>query len=422
MELTRTTTTLPAAQGLPVRRNARSILRYLRYFGPAFLVSVGYMDPGNWATDIEGGSRFNYQLLWVILVASLIAIFLQIMAAKLGIATGKGLAENIRDHYPRPLRLAMWGVMEIAMIATDLAEFMGSALGISLLFHIPLLPAVLITGLDVLLIIYLEHFGFRVVEIVIIGLVMVVGWAYIIEILMVQPVVGDMLQGMFIPSWSKDGMLVAIGILGATVMPHNLFLHSTQVKTRLKPGINKRRIFNMAKMDTIVALNAAFLVNSAILIMAAAVFFKSGQVVTEIDQAYYTLIPLAGASAATIFAVALLASGISSSVTGTMAGQIVMEEFLHLKIAPWKRRLFTRLVVMVPAVIAVVLGTPPLQLLIVSQVLLAFVLPVAILPLIDMTRRKGLMGEFANSRFTTTIAVVILAGIVGANMLLLFNR
>lgn len=396
--------------------------KYLRWFGPAFLVSVGYMDPGNWATDIEGGSRFNYQLLWVILASSFIAIFLQILSAKLGIATGKGLAENCRDTYPRPVRWALWVIMELAMIATDLAEFMGSALGISLLFHIPLLPAVLITGLDVLLILWLEHFGFRVVELVIIGLVMLVGWAYVIEIFLVQPQWHDVFKGMFIPTWNPSSVMVAVGILGATVMPHNLFLHATQMKTRLSPGVDKRRLFFMARLDTFVALNAAWLVNSAILILSAAVFFRNGHVVTEIDQAYRTLTPLAGPLAASLFAVALLASGISSSVTGTMAGQIVMEEFLHLKIAPWKRRIVTRLIVIVPTVVAVLIGTEPLQLLVVSQVALSFVLPFAILPLIDLTRRQRLMGEFRNSRLSTFVASAILVFIVGANALLLWTK
>jgi len=410
-----------AARRAQLRAQIPALWRMLRWFGPAFLVSVGYMDPGNWATDIEGGSRFSYQLLWVILASSLIAIFLQSMAAKLGIATGKGLAENIRDHYPRPVRLALWVIMELAMIATDLAEFMGSALGIALLFHIPLLPAVLITGLDVLFILWLEHFGFRVVEVVIIGLVALVGWAYVIEILMVQPSWSGVFKGMFIPTWNSSSMLVGIGILGATVMPHNLFLHSTQVKTRIKAGISKRKLLQFARIDTFVALNAAWLVNSAILIMSAAVFFRNGQIVTEIDQAYHTLSPLAGPLAATLFGVALLASGISSSVTGTMAGQIVMEEFLHLKVAGWKRRLITRAVVMVPVLIAVLAGSQPLQLLIISQVALSFVLPFAIFPLIDLTRRANLMGEFRNKRLTTVIASVILIFIVSANGLLLWS-
>jgi manganese transport protein len=399
-----------------------AVLNGLRWFGPAFLVSVGYMDPGNWATDIEGGSRFSYQLLWVILASSLIAIFLQVMSAKLGIATGKGLAENSRDTYPRPIRLALWAIMEMAMIATDLAEFMGSALGISLLFHIPLLPAVLITGLDVLFILWLERFGFRVVEVVIIGLVMLVGWAYVIEILMVQPAWSGVFRGMVIPTLNSNSLLVAVGILGATVMPHNLFLHSTQIKTRLTPGVDKRRVLRMARLDTFVALNAAWLVNSAILIVSAAVFFRNGQIVTQLDQAYHTLSPLAGPLAASLFAVALLASGISSSVTGTMAGQIVMEEFLHLKVAAWKRRIVTRLIVIVPTVIAIAAHAEPLQLLIISQVALSCVLPFAIIPLIDLTRRKKLMGEFRNSRLTTFAAVAILVFIVGANVLMLWSQ
>jgi manganese transport protein len=358
--------------------------------------------------------------LWVILASSLIAIFLQSMSAKLGIATGKGLAENCRDAYPRPIRLALWFIMELAMIATDLEEFMGSALGISLLFHIPLLPAVIITGLDVLFILWLEHFGFRVVEVVIIGLVALVGWAYVIEILMVQPSWRGVFQGMFIPTWNGASILVGVGILGATVMPHNLFLHSTQMKTRITPGVSKRKLLRFARIDTFVALNAAWLVNSAILIMSAAVFFRNGQVVTAIDEAYHTLSPLAGPLAATIFGIALLASGISSSVTGTMAGQIVMEEFLHLKIAVWKRRLVTRAIVMAPVLIAVLAGSQPLQLLIISQVALSFVLPFAIFPLIDLTRREKLMGEFRNNRLTTVIASAILVFIVGANVMLLW--
>jgi manganese transport protein len=407
-------------------QNERSGIRQgwwkaLLAFGPAFLVSVGYMDPGNWATDIEGGSRFNYQLLWVILASSIVAIFLQTLSAKLGIATGKGLAENVRDTYPRRARLGLWFIMELAMIATDLAEFMGSALGISLLFHLPLLTSVLITGLDVLFILWLEHFGFRAVEVVIIGMVMLVGWAYVIEIVLVRPDIGGVARGMFIPQWSPSSILVAIGILGATVMPHNLFLHATQMKTRLTPGVDKRRLLLLARIDTFVALNAAWLVNSAILIVSAAVFFRNGVVVTEIDQAYRSLSPLAGPLAATLFAVALLASGISSSVTGTMAGQIVMEEFLHLHIRPWVRRVITRLMVMIPAVVAVAAGAQPLNLLVVSQAALALVLPFAIFPLIDLTRRKDIMGEFANKRVTTVVASIILVGIVAANALLLWQ-
>jgi manganese transport protein len=410
------------ATALQNERNAgRGWWKTLLVFGPAFLVSVGYMDPGNWATDIEGGSRFNYQLLWVILASSIIAIFLQTLSAKLGIATGKGLAENVRDVYPRRARLGLWFIMELAMIATDLAEFMGSALGISLLFHLPLLTSVLITGLDVLFILWLEHFGFRAVEVVIIGMVMLVGWAYVIEIVLVRPDLGGVARGMFIPTWSPSSILVAIGILGATVMPHNLFLHATQMKTRLTPGVDKRRLFLLARIDTFVALNAAWLVNSAILIVSAAVFFRNGVVVTEIDQAYRSLTPLAGPLAATLFAVALLAAGVSSSVTGTMAGQIVMEEFLHLHIRPWVRRVITRLMVMIPAVVAVAAGAQPLNLLVVSQAALALVLPFAIFPLIDLTRRKDLMGEFANKRITTVVASVILVGIVAANALLLYQ-
>jgi manganese transport protein len=399
-----------------------TVLRLLRNFGPAFLVSVGYMDPGNWATDIQGGASFNYQLLFVILLSGWIAIFLQIMSARLGIATGKGLAANCRDTYSPRVRFGLWLGMEIAVIATDLAEFLGSALGISLLFHLPLMTATLITGLDVLFILWLEQFGFRAVEIVIIGLVMLVGWAYVIELLIAQPNWGEVAKGVVIPNLTGSNLLVAIGILGATVMPHNLFLHATQITTRLTPGVDKRRVLLWAKIDTFVALNAAWLVNSAILIMAAAVFFGSGHTeVAAIDTAYKTLIPIVGSGAAILFAVALLASGLSSSVTGTMAGQIVTEEFWHIKIAPWKRRFITRGIVMVPAVLAVAIFTNPLEILVVSQVALSFMLPFAIIPLIDLTRRHKLMGEFANSRLTNVIAVGVLAFIIVANVMLLYT-
>jgi manganese transport protein len=393
----------------------RNLLRVLWAFGPAFLVSVGYMDPGNWATDIEAGSRFNYQLLWVILLSTLMSVFLQILSAKLGIATGKGLAENCRDQYPRRVRIGLWITMEVAMIATDLAEFMGSAIGISLLFHMPLLPAMLITTLDVFFILWLEHYGFRVVEVVIIGLIALVGWGYIVEILIAQPAWPDVLRSTFIPTWNPSGMLVGIGIIGATVMPHNLFLHSTQIKTRLNRDMPKRNVLRMARLETFIALGAAFLVNAAILIMSASVFFRNGHVVTELEEAYKTLIPLVGPLAGTAFAIALLASGLSSSVTGTMAGQIVMEEFLHLRLAPWKRRILTRGLLVVPTFIALALGFSPLDLLIFSQIALSILLPIAIVPLIDFTRRKKLMGEFRNKRLTTIVASTILVFLVCAN-------
>lgn len=411
-------TTLPAPKSLIGRRR---IIRNLWALGPAFLVSVGYMDPGNWATDIEGGSRFNYELLWVIVFSTIVSIFLQTLSAKLGIATGKGLAENCRDQYPRPLRLILWFLMELAMIATDLAEFMGSAIGISLLFHIPLLPAVIVTGFDVMLILWLERYGFRAIELVIIGLIGVVGIGYIVEIILSQPAWSEVVRHMFIPTWNPSSLYLAIGIIGATVMPHNLFLHSTQIKTRLRPEVSKKDLIRLSRADTFLALGSAWLVNSAILMMAAAVFYRNATVVTEIDQAYKTLVPLLGGAAGTIFAVALLASGISSSTTGTMAGQIVMEEFLHLKIRPWKRRLVTRLIVMVPTLIAVIAGRSPLELLVFSQAILSFLLPIAVIPLIDLTSRKSLMGEFRNSRLTILIAIGTLIFLITANATVLWQ-
>jgi manganese transport protein len=396
----------------------------MRYLGPAFLVSVGYMDPGNWATDIEGGSRFGYTLLWVIFLSNMMAILLQTLSAKLGIATGKDLAQNCREKYSRPTSLFLWFTAELAMIATDLAEFLGSALAIYLLFHIDMFTAVLITGFDVLLILALQRYGFRPLEYAIITFVATIGVCYVVELFFASPNWSIIPYHIVVPKINSESILVAIGILGATVMPHNLYLHSNIIQSRLseKPtSEEKKKIFRFAKLDTIIALNGAWFVNSAILIMSAGAFYTRNLEIVSIEEAHKTLEILFGGMSALVFALALLASGISSSTTGTMAGQIVMEGFLEIKIRPWLRRLILRLIVMVPAIIAIAMGMNPLQLLVLSQVFLSFQLPFAIIPLIKFTKDKTMMGELANKQWVTNLAIVCAVIIIALNVLLLYR-
>ncbi|MGE5591536.1 MAG: Nramp family divalent metal transporter [Bacillota bacterium] len=404
-------------------RRFRSLRRLLAYLGPAFVVSVGYMDPGNWATDLEGGSRFAYRLIWVLLASNLMAIFLQNLSAKLGIATGKTLAEQCRDEYGKATSYFLWGTAELAMIATDLAEFLGSALGIHLLFDIPLLPAVLLTSLDVFLLLALDRFGYRAVEAAIISLVGVVGLGYIIEIVLARPDIPAVLRGTFVPSLDSASLLVAIGMLGATVMPHNLYLHSSLAQNRVQrqDPEHKKEVYRFAMLDSVVALNGAFFVNAAILIMAAATFHHTGLEVASIEEAHRTLTPLLGPLSAFVFALALLASGISSSTTGTLAGQVVMEGFLHLRWRPWVRRVVSRSVTMVPAIIAIASGVDPMKMLVLSQVFLSFQLPFAIIPLVRFTSDRRLMGPFVNRGWVTAIAYAVATLIIGLNVWLLYS-
>jgi manganese transport protein len=397
--------------------------RALGLFGPAFVISVGYMDPGNWATDLDGGSRFAYRLLWVLLVSNIMAILLQTLSAKLGIATGRDLAQLCRERYSRPVAYGLWATAELAMVATDLAEFMGSALGIHLLFGIPLLPATFITGLDVLLLLAIQRWGHRGLELAIIGLVSLVGWSYVVELFLAKPDLGAIAHGLFVPHLDTKSIYVAIGMLGATVMPHNIYLHSALVQSRVKADdpAHNRKLYKFAIADSFVALNAAFFVNAAILIMAAAVFNRNGMAVASIEEAHATLIPLLGPLAAIVFAVALLASGLSSSVTGTLAGQVVMEGFLDLRWKPWVRRVATRVITMFPAVVAIAMGVDPLKILVLSQVFLSFQLPFAIIPLIQFTRDKGLMGEYVNSRWINVAAGLVTAVVIGLNMYLIYG-
>ncbi len=398
---------------------------FFKFLGPAFLVSVGYMDPGNWATDIDAGARFGYKLLWVILVSNMIAILMQTLSAKLGIATGKDLAQNSRDKFSKPVNYGLWFTAELAMIATDFAEFMGSAIAIKLLFNIPLLEATIITGIDVILILALQRYGFRWVETAIILFVATIMFCYVIELFFARPDWGLVPGGLLIPGVDSTSILVAIGILGATVMPHNLYLHSNIIQTRFlfhEDNISiKKKVLGFAKLDNVLALNLAFLVNSAILIMSAAAFGSRGFNVAAIEEAHITLEFLFGASAAVVFAIALLASGISSSTTGTMAGQIVMEGFLNIKIRPWLRRVILRLIVMVPAIIAIAAGVDPLRMLVLSQVVLSFQLPFAIIPLLLFTSNKGLMGEFTNKKWVNSLGILCAIVIIALNIYLLYS-
>jgi manganese transport protein len=401
----------------------RTAKRTFALFGPAFIISVGYMDPGNWATDLDGGSRFAYRLLWVLLASNLMAILLQTLSAKLGIATGRDLAQLCRDRYSKPVAYGLWATAEAAMIATDLAEFLGSALGIHLLFHVPLLPAVFITGLDVLLMLAIQRWGHRGLELLIIGLVSIVGWSYVVELFLAKPDLGAITHGLFVPYLDTRSIYVAIGMLGATVMPHNIYLHSALVQSRRKPEdpAHNRKLFKFSIFDSVIALNGAFFVNAAILIMAAAVFNRNGMAVASIEEAHSTLQPLLGSLAAVVFAIALLASGLSSSVTGTLAGQVVMEGFLNLKWQPWVRRIITRMVTMAPAVVAIAMGVDPLKILVMSQVLLSFQLPFAIIPLIQFTSDKKLMGDYTNSRVTNVLAVLVTAVVISLNAYLVYG-
>ncbi len=391
------------------------------FVGPAILVSVGYMDPGNWGTDLQGGANFKYALLWVVALASLMAIFMQVMSARLGVVTGKDLAQCCRDWYPKWTRWPSWLMSEVAIGACDLAEVLGSAVALNLLFHIPLLWAVIITGLDVLLLLMLQRFGMRMIEAIVLLLVVTIGVCYFIEIFVLpqsQPNFLEMGRALIVPGLRQAGMAyVAIGIIGATVMPHNLYLHSALVQSRKlqkdEPSIRSAIRFNT--IDSIVALAIAFFVNAAILVLAATVFFgkesvtlSGGQVVhfggdsDWIRVAYLTLAPLLGtAAASTLFAVALLASGQSSTITGTLAGQVVMEGFMRWRIQPWVRRLITRLLAILPAVFIIGLrgeGSVT-DLLTLSQVVLALQLPFAMLPLLHFTSSRKRMGAWKNGWF-----------------------
>src|SRR5437667_4009341 len=420
---------LPEAhRTIPISSGASWIRKVLAFAGPGYLVAVGYMDPGNWATDLGGGSRFGYSLLSVILLSNLMAILLQGLAAKLGIATGRDLAQACRDHYSRPVSLFLWVLCEIAIAACDLAEVIGSAIALNLLFGIPLPYGIVITALDVLLVLYLQHKGFRLLEALVTALIATIAGCFLFEILISRPEAGAIAAG-FLPDPTilTDGekLYLAIGILGATVMPHNLYLHSSIVQTRRyeESAAGKREAVKYAFIDSTIALTFALFINAAILVVAAATFHTTGHSgVAEIQDAYRLLTPLLGVTGASaVFAFALLASGQNSTLTGTLAGQIVMEGFLNIRIRPWLRRLITRLIAIVPAVLTAIFfgesGTA--QLLILSQVILSLQLSFAVFPLVRFTSDRVKMGEFVNPRWLVALAYVVALLIAAFNVWLL---
>ncbi len=381
----------------------------LAFAGPGYLVAVGYMDPGNWATDLAGGARFGYTLLTVILLSNLMAILLQGLAAKLGIVSGRDLAQACRDHYSRPVSFFLWVICEIAIAACDLAEVIGSAIALNLLFGIPLAWGIVITSLDVLIVLYMQHKGFRLLEALVVVLIATIAGCFLFEILLKDP----------------DKLYISIGILGATVMPHNLYLHSSVVQTRSydETPAGRREAVKFAFIDSTVALSFALFINAAILIVAAATFHRAGETgVAEIQDAYRLLTPLLGVTGASaVFAFALLASGQNSTLTGTLAGQIVMEGFLNIRIRPWLRRLITRLIAIVPAAVTAIFwgehGTA--QLLILSQVILSLQLSFAVFPLVMFTSDRLKMGEFVNPRWLKILAYVVAVFIAALNTYLL---
>jgi manganese transport protein len=403
--------------------------KILAFAGPGYLVAVGYMDPGNWATDLAGGSQFGYTLLTVILISNLMAILLQGLSSKLGIVTGRDLAQACRDHYSTPVVYFLWIICELAIAACDLAEVIGSAIALNLLFGIPLPLGIGITALDVLIVLYLQNKGFRVLEALVITLVATVGICFLFEIILSKPPIAEMLKG-FIPTTqviTNPSMLyVAVGILGATVMPHNLYLHSSIVQTRRyeETREGKKEAVKFAFIDSTIALSFALFINAAILIVAAATFHTSGHNdVAEIQDAYKLLTPLLGAGASTMFALALLASGQNSTLTGTLAGQIVMEGFLNIRLRPWVRRLITRGIAIVPAaIVAIAYGeSGTAKLLVLSQVILSMQLSFAVFPLVKFTSEKLKMGEFVNPFWLKALAYLVAGIIATLNIWLLIQ-
>lgn len=405
--------------------------RMLAFVGPGYLIAVGYMDPGNWATDIGGGAAFSYRLLSVVLISSLMAVFLQALSAKLGIVTGRDLAQACRDAYPKPVVFVLWLSAEIAIIACDVAEVLGAAIALNLLFHIPLVLGVALTTSDVLLVLMLQSKGFRIIEAFVIALIATMMVIFGIELFYAKPALGPMMSG-FIPDPAivRDSAMlyISLGILGATVMPHNLYLHSAIVQTRRYSSSIKdlRDAIKMVYLDSTIALSLAFFVNAAILILSAAAFFRTGHHdVAGINEAYKLLTPLLGASLATpLFAVALLASGQNSTLTGTLAGQIILEGFLQTKIKPWARRMISRGIAIVPAIGVIwVAGEKGIvSLLILSQVVLSAQLSFAVIPLIHFTSDKEKMGPFVNGIWTKSLGWTIAIVIATLNVYLIFKQ
>jgi manganese transport protein len=415
-------------RSVPILATASFWRKMFAFAGPGYLVAVGYMDPGNWATDIGGGSKFGYTLLSVVLLSSLIAMFLQALSAKLGIATGRDLAQACREHYSRRTSIFLWIICEVAIAACDLAEVLGSAIALQLLFHIPLLIGVILTGADVLIVLALQGRGFRWIEALVITLIFTIAGCFAYEIFFAQPLWREAAGGLLPTAEilrNREMLYLAIGILGATVMPHNLYLHSSIVQTRAFgfDSKSKREAIKFSLLDSSIALGFSFFINAAILVLGAAAFHHRGLTeVADISQAYKLLTPVLGASLASVlFACALLCSGQNSTLTGTLAGQIVMEGFVHLHVKPWQRRMITLSLAIIPAVIVIaIMGEGGvMRLLVFSQVVLSFQLPFAIVPLVQFTADRTKMGEFVNRKWITALAWFVAASVIALNMLLL---
>jgi manganese transport protein len=388
--------------------------------GPAVVASIAYMDPGNFATNLQAGAKYGYSLLWVVLASNVIAMLFQALSAKLGIVTGRNLAETCREYFPLPVVYAMWGISEIAAMATDLAEFLGGAMGLSLLLHLPLLGGMVVTGVITYAVLLAEKQGFRPIELIIGGLVAAIAMCYLVELLMAHVTWAAAARGTFVPALhSSQALTVAVGILGATVMPHAIYLHSglTQNRAPAQTEEGRRKLLRFSNREVIVALTLAGLVNMAMVVMASAAFHHGHADIAEIETAYHTLTPLLGASAAAVFLISLLASGVSSSVVGTMAGQMIMQGFVGFRIPVWLRRIVT----MAPAFVVIALGVNATDALVDSQVVLSFALPVPMIALVIFTRRRDIMGAFANSRVVNAAAILGTAVILVLNVILILQ-
>ena len=413
--------TISAAEKVLAREKVPWHKRFSPFLGPAFIAAVAYIDPGNFATNIQGGARLGYTLLWVIIASNLMAMFVQILSAKLGIATGLNLAEVCRNRFPRPVVWTMWVTMEVVAVATDLAEFVGTAVGLFLLFHIPLVYAGLLTGVATFLVLGLQRYGFRPLEALISAMVGIVAASYLIEIFLVKLEPAQITSSLFIPRFgSSEGVLLAAGIMGATVMPHVIFLHSalTQGRIIVKDVDKLKRLFRFEVIDVAIAMSIAGAVNAAMLIMSASTFYAQGlRDIGTLEEAYRTLSPILGPAAGYVFAIALIAAGLSSSAVGTMSGQVVMQGFVRFRIPVWIRRLVTVL----PSLVVLALGLDPTRTLVISQVVLSFGLPFAVIPLLMFTANGKIMGPLVNRPFTSFLAVVTTILILALNVYLLYS-
>src|ERR671933_3032281 len=411
----------PLGRGERVLQGQARRFSLLPFLGPAFVACVAYIDPGNFATNIAGGSKYGYTLVWVIVAANLMAMLIQTLSAKLGIATGRNLPEVCREQFSRRTSISLWIQAEVIAMATDLAEFLGAALGFHLLLGIDLFPAAVITGITAFLILGLQRFGFRPFEAVIAGIVGVIGVCYVGELFYAKPPLGTVAEHAFVPQFAgSESVLLAVAILGATVMPHVIYLHSALMQGRVLPETDEqaRRLYRFTRIDVVIAMSLAGLINVSMLVMAASTFFKSGLLnVESLETAHKTLAPILGGASSTLFALALLASGLSSSTVGTLAGQVVMQGFIRRRIPLWARRLVT----MVPALVVIGIGLDPSRTLVISQVVLSFGIPFALIPLVIFTSRRDVMGVLVNHRVTTAVATVIATLISALNVFLLYQ-